>query len=118
MPREDRKKNCNKFIELILAIRLELSYSKNEILAYYVSNAPFGGNVVGLEAAAWRYYGRSANKLSWGESATYTHTAAQNSAELPYPTLTGSKAFLPTGRGKISLKNTIEWRCQFFNPGV
>ena len=33
------------------------------------AHAPFGGNVVGLEAAAWRYYGRTAHQLSWGEMA-------------------------------------------------
>ncbi len=60
----------NKMKESLLAIRLEMSYSKEEILAYYASNAPFGSNVVGLEAAAWRYFGRSADKLSWAEMAT------------------------------------------------
>ena len=59
----------NKIKESILAIRLELSYSKKNILALYASNAPFGSNIVGLDAAAWRYYGRSADKLSWGEMA-------------------------------------------------
>ena len=33
------------------------------------SHAPFGGNVVGLDAAAWRYFGHSAEDLSWAESA-------------------------------------------------
>jgi penicillin-binding protein 1C len=59
----------NKLQESIMALRLELSYSKKQIMALYAGNAPFGGNVVGLEAAAWRYYGRSADKLSWGEMA-------------------------------------------------
>lgn len=59
-----------KFLEIIQATRLELGYSKDEILNLYVSHAPFGGNVVGLDAAAWRYYAKSANQLSWGESAT------------------------------------------------
>lgn len=59
-----------KMIEAILATRLELTHSKNTILKLYSSNAPFGGNVVGLEAAAWRYFGRSAHELSWAESAT------------------------------------------------
>ncbi len=59
----------NKLSESILAIRLECSYSKKSILAMYASNAPFGSNVVGLDAAAWRYYGRSAEQLSWGEMA-------------------------------------------------
>lgn len=58
-----------KLTETIQAVRLECSYSKKSILALYASNAPFGSNVVGLDAAAWRYYGRSAQQLSWGESA-------------------------------------------------
>ncbi|WP_242134225.1 penicillin-binding protein 1C [Aestuariivivens marinum] len=59
-----------KFIELILATRLELKTSKDNILAYYSSNAPFGGNVVGLDAASWRYFNRDPYHLSWAESAT------------------------------------------------
>lgn len=58
-----------KLLEIFLATRLELSYSKEEILSLYASHAPFGGNVVGLEAAAWRYFGRSPAALSWAESA-------------------------------------------------
>ncbi len=59
-----------KGIELILATRLECSYSKEEILALYASHAPFGSNVVGIDAASWRYFGRSPEQLSWAESAT------------------------------------------------
>jgi len=58
-----------KFIEMILSLRAELRYTKEEVLALYASNAPFGGNVVGLDAAAWRYYNRSPEYLSWGETA-------------------------------------------------
>jgi len=71
LSKKDNKRNIwNKLKESILAVRLELSYSKKNILALYASNAPFGSNIVGLDAAAWRYYGRSADKLSWGEMAT------------------------------------------------
>ena len=59
-----------KIIEAVQATRLELRYSKRHILALYAAHAPFGGNVVGLEAAAWRYFGRPASELSWGEAAT------------------------------------------------
>lgn len=55
--------------EIILATRLEMRFSKHDILRLYASHAPFGGNVVGLEAAAWRYFGRSPAQLSWAESA-------------------------------------------------
>ncbi len=59
-----------KIREIIMATRLELRYDKEQILRYYASNAPFGGNVVGIDAAAWKYFGRSAEKLSWAEAAT------------------------------------------------
>ncbi|NQX86485.1 MAG: penicillin-binding protein 1C [Flavobacteriaceae bacterium] len=72
-----------KLKELILATRLELKYSKEKILSYYSSNAPFGGNVVGLDAAAWRYFNRNANALSWAESATLA--VLPNAPSLIYP---------------------------------
>lgn len=59
-----------KILEIILATRLELRYSKNEILTLYASHAPFGGNVIGLDAAAWRYFSHPASELSWAEAAT------------------------------------------------
>jgi len=67
--KNDKRNIWNKIKESILAVRLELSYSKKNILALYAANAPFGSNIVGLDAAAWRYYGRSSGKLSWGEMA-------------------------------------------------
>lgn len=60
---------AEKLLEAVLAVRLEFRCSKDKILLLYASNAPFGGNVVGLEAAAWRYFGRPADDLSWAESA-------------------------------------------------
>ena len=69
--RHETKRNLwEKIIESIQSIRLECSYSKNEIMALYASQAPFGSNVVGLDAASWRYFGRSPEKLSWGEMAS------------------------------------------------
>lgn len=59
-----------KLIELCLATRLEFRYSKEEIMRYYASYTPYGGNVVGLETAAWRYFGIPAKELSWGQAAT------------------------------------------------
>lgn len=60
----------NKMHEMIMATRLELKFSKDEIMQIYASNAPFGGNIVGLDAAAWRYFNRSPFELSWAEAAT------------------------------------------------
>lgn len=59
-----------KLVETMQALRMECVMSKEEIIAQYAHHAPYGGNVVGLEAASWRYFGRSADALSWAESAT------------------------------------------------
>ncbi|GAB5523578.1 MAG: penicillin-binding protein 1C [Roseivirga sp.] len=68
--RKGKSRNiAEKLIEMVLATRLELRYTKDEILNLYASHAPFGGNTVGLEAAAWRYFGREASELSWAEAA-------------------------------------------------
>ncbi|MEI6122365.1 MAG: penicillin-binding protein 1C [Bacteroidota bacterium] len=72
-----------KIIESYLAIRLELTYSKKQILQLYAANAPFGGNVVGLDAASWRYFGKSPEKLSWAEAATLA--VLPNSPSLIFP---------------------------------
>lgn len=60
---------ATKLFETLQALRLEFLYSKQQILNLYASHAPFGGNVVGVAAASWRYFGRSAQSLSWAESA-------------------------------------------------
>ncbi len=83
LSRKKARSLWQKLIEIILSVRLELTYSKNEILAFYASNAPFGTNVVGLNAAAWRYYGRSPQQLSWGEMATLA--VLPNSPSLVHP---------------------------------
>jgi len=70
MSRKGKFRNIyQKVIEMILATRLEFRYSKDEILRLYTSHAPFGGNVVGLEAASWRYYKKEPTKLSKAEAA-------------------------------------------------
>ena len=48
-----------KLVESTMAMRLEVTYTKRSILLMYASNAPFGGNVVGIDAASWRYFGKS-----------------------------------------------------------
>lgn len=89
-----------KIIEVVLATRLELGYSKNEILELYAAHAPFGGNVVGLEMASWRYFGVQSNQLSWAESATLA--VLPNAPSLIYP-----------GKNQIKLlekRNRLLWK--------
>lgn len=59
-----------KIIEVILAMRLEMRHSKKEIFDLYAAHAPFGGNVVGIDAAAWRYFNTTPDRLTWSEAAT------------------------------------------------
>ncbi|MFC1566789.1 penicillin-binding protein 1C [bacterium] len=63
-----RRTYIEKFIEMFLAVRLECRYTKEQILNLHASHAPFGGNVVGIEAASWRYFGRAPELLSWSEN--------------------------------------------------
>ncbi len=84
LSRKGKKRSyTEKIKELILATRLEFRASKEEILNMYASNAPFGGNVVGLEMASWRYFGLLPHKLSWAESATLA--VLPNAPSLIYP---------------------------------
>lgn len=59
----------NKFKEMILALRLESLFSKDEILQMYANNAPYGGNIVGFKTASLLYFNKLPKNLSWGESA-------------------------------------------------
>jgi len=62
---EPRPRNIlTKVCEAFRALQLERIATKEEILAQYLNRAPFGGNIVGIEAAARRYFGKSAEDLS------------------------------------------------------
>jgi penicillin-binding protein 1C len=58
-----------KIAEIWKALRLEMRHDKQELLSLYAAHAPFGANVVGLEAAAWRWFGRAPQDMSWAENA-------------------------------------------------
>jgi len=83
LSRRNKRTYVEKLIELFWATRMELRYSKEEILALYASHAPFGGNVVGLEAASWRYFGLPPEELSW--AAATTLAVLPNAPGLIYP---------------------------------
>uniref|UniRef100_UPI003216D122 penicillin-binding protein 1C n=1 Tax=uncultured Draconibacterium sp. TaxID=1573823 RepID=UPI003216D122 len=84
LARGGKKRNItNKLVEMFWALHTELRFSKTEILKIYASHAPFGGNVVGIDAASWRYFGRESNQLSWAEAATLA--VLPNAPSLIYP---------------------------------
>jgi penicillin-binding protein 1C len=72
-----------KIIEMLLAARLEQSLSKREILDLYASHAPFGANIVGIQAAARLYFNRSPDNLTWAEAALLA--VLPNAPALVYP---------------------------------
>lgn len=84
LSRKNKKRTYfEKIIEMILATRLEFRHSKEKILELYAAHAPYGGNVVGLEMASWRYFGVQSHQLSWAESATLA--VLPNAPSLIYP---------------------------------
>ena len=65
-----RRTYINKALEMLQALKIELHYDKKQILNLYLDHAPYGGNIVGYRTAAHRYFGKSPERLTWGEAAT------------------------------------------------
>lgn len=109
MSRNNKKRSYfEKIQELILSTRLEFRYSKDKILNLYASHAPFGGNVVGLEMASWRYFGLQPHQLSWAETATLA--VLPNAPALIYPGKNQKKLKLKRDRllGKLYQQKIID----------
>jgi penicillin-binding protein 1C len=58
-----------KLLEMLRAVQLERHFAKDEILGFYLTLAPFGGNLEGVTAASWRYFARPPGRLSAAEAA-------------------------------------------------
>ena len=53
-----------------MALRLEQSTDKEDIIRLYATHAHFGASVAGVEAATWHYFAHTSEYLSWAEAAT------------------------------------------------
>ncbi len=73
----------NKLIEMFNAMQLEWHYSKDEILTIYFNLAPYGGNIEGVETAAWFYFKKPLNELSISEIAILTTIPKNPNANRP-----------------------------------
>jgi penicillin-binding protein 1C len=80
----------NKLIEIFRAIQLEQRFGKRRLLEIYYNIAPYGGNIEGVAAAAWLYFGKEPSQLSFGEAALLT--ALPNSPTLLRPDLYPKRA--------------------------
>lgn len=67
-PRRERSVSA-KLRQIVRAIELEQQLSKDEILNLYLTLAPFGGNLEGIRAASFAYFGKEPKRLSLGEAA-------------------------------------------------
>jgi penicillin-binding protein 1C len=67
-PRSERSLTA-KLRQIVRAVELERALTKEEVLALYLSLAPYGGNLEGIRAASLAYFGKEPRRLTLGESA-------------------------------------------------
>ena len=73
-----------KIREFILAVQIERSYSKDQILQMYLNEAPYGGTAWGVEAAAETYFDKRVSELTLLESAVLAGFPQRPSFYSPY----------------------------------
>jgi len=80
-----REKNIiRKIKELILAIRIESTYTKDQILDLYLNQVPYGSSAYGIEAASELYFNKPAKDLTWAEAAYLAALLKSPSTLSPY----------------------------------
>lgn len=89
--------------ELILAVWLELKFSKKEILALYLNRVYFGAGAYGIEAASQRYFDKSASNLTVGEAALLAGLLKAPSRYSPV-----SESDRAAGRATVVLDQMVE----------
>ena len=93
-----------KLKEFILAIQVERTYSKDEILEMYLNEIPYGGTAYGIEAAANLYFGKNAKDLNLAEAALLAGLPQRPSVYSPY----GTNPELSKSRQKQVLRRMVE----------
>jgi len=63
------KKISRKLKEWIVSIKMEKVFTKDEILALYLNESPYGGNIYGVEEACMSFFGKSAKDINLHEAA-------------------------------------------------
>jgi penicillin-binding protein 1C len=62
----------NKIFECAKALKVSLHMDKQEVLKIYAGHVPMGGNIAGVHAASWRYFGKPLSQITWAEAALFT----------------------------------------------
>lgn len=89
----------SKLIEALRAVQLETRFSKEELLAYYLTFIPFGRNLEGVEAASYAYFGHGPQDLSAEEIATLLAVPQRPNQRYPSPQ---NQERLKTARDEIA----------------
>jgi membrane peptidoglycan carboxypeptidase len=97
----NEKTITRKIKEVILSIEVEQKFSKDEILAMYLNEIPYGSNAYGIEAAAETYFNKQAKDLTLDEAAILASLPKAPSSYSPY----GSRTQQLKIRQEVALKN-------------
>lgn len=73
-----------KFIEIVLAVKIERHYTKDQILDYYLNEVPYGSNAYGVQAAAEIFFGKNARDLTLDEAALLASLPKATTYYSPY----------------------------------
>lgn len=80
----DERSITRKIKELILAVEIELRFSKDEILGMYLNEIPYGSNAYGIEAASQTFFNKHAKDLTLDEAAILASLPQAPSRYSPY----------------------------------
>ena len=94
-----------KLQELMLSLKFENKFTKNEILEMYLNRIPYGGNAYGIQAAAQTFFGKNAEDLSIAESAILAALPQRPSKYSPYGQ---NREFLMGSCGKLEEVENLE----------
>jgi penicillin-binding protein 1C len=81
-----------KLREAVLTIATEIRYSKDEILEMYLNHIPYGGTAYGIEAAAQKYFGKTAQDLNLAEASLLVGLPQAPSRYSPFTNPDAAKA--------------------------
>ncbi|HRY82541.1 MAG TPA: PBP1A family penicillin-binding protein [Candidatus Moranbacteria bacterium] len=96
-----------KIKEVILALELEQKFEKNEILAMYLNEIPYGSNAYGVESASQTFFGKHASELTLDESALLASLPKAPSYYSPY----GSHTENLKARQEYALDQMVKLGC-------
>jgi|GEM_PF-20489 len=94
-----------KLQELMLSLKFENKFTKNEILEMYLNRIPYGGNAYGIQAAAQTFFNKNSEDLTLAEAAVLAALPQRPSKYSPYGQ---NREFLMGSCGKVSAVEVVE----------